>query len=108
MRLTVVGCSGSIPSAHSAFISWNLPASGKPARVPQELAVCDHATCATGTYTLSVGAAGNYNLVFYDATGSYQTQWYSGAQFEGLATPVAVTAGAATTGIDATLTSAAP
>jgi hypothetical protein len=65
----------------------------------------DPAACtdASGDYTLAV-APGSYNVVFYDATHTFATQWYSGAAYEGLATPVAVSAGTPTTGIGATLT----
>jgi hypothetical protein len=69
----------------------------------------DAAACtdASGAYTLSVGATGSYNLVFYESTGTYVTQWYNGAAFEGAATPVPVTLGLTTSGINAVLTTAA-
>jgi MBG domain-containing protein/Big-like domain-containing protein len=65
----------------------------------------DAAACtdAAGDYTLRVARAGAYNVVFYDGTGVYVTQWYEGAQYEGGATPVSVAVGAPTANIDATL-----
>jgi hypothetical protein len=70
----------------------------------------DAAACtdSSGDYTLSLAAAGPYNLVFYDATGVHVSQWYDGAPYEGLATPVLVGNGAPATNIDATLASQAP
>jgi hypothetical protein len=62
-------------------------------------------TDATGNYTLSLGAGGSYNIVFYDASGTYVSQWYNDAPYEGLATPVSVSAGTPTTGINAVLAS---
>jgi amidase len=63
-------------------------------------AVC---TGADGTYTLPLASAGSYNVVFYDPTGTYISQWYNDAPYEGLATPVTVGGGSPTTGIDASL-----
>jgi 6-phosphogluconolactonase (cycloisomerase 2 family) len=69
----------------------------------------DAAACSgsNGVYTLNVAAAGSYNLVFYDATGTYTTQWYNDQPYEGLANPVAVGGGTPTTGIDAAMSSLA-
>jgi hypothetical protein len=67
-------------------------------------AVC---TDASGRYTLPVAAAGSYDVVFYDASGAYVTQWYAGAPYEGGATPVTVGPGGPTTGIDAVMSGAA-
>jgi hypothetical protein len=65
----------------------------------------DAAACtdATGAYTLALGATGTYNVVFYDATGTYVTQWYSGAAYESGATPVSVTGGTPASGVNAVL-----
>jgi hypothetical protein len=59
-------------------------------------------TGSTGTYAMAVAAAGSYNVVFEDGTAPYQ--WYNDEASEATANPVNVTAGATTSGINATFT----
>jgi hypothetical protein len=49
---------------------------------------------------------GVYNVVFYDPTGAYVTQWCTGAAYVALATSVSVDTGGPATGIDAVLAGA--
>jgi hypothetical protein len=72
------------------------PASG--AQVP---AVAE--TGADGTYKIGGLDAGSYDVEFTAGCGvpAYATQWYNGAANRSAATPVAVTAGSPTAGIDA-------
>jgi protocatechuate 3,4-dioxygenase beta subunit len=65
----------------------------------------DTGTCtvSNGTYTMPVAAGGSYNVVFYDPTGTFLTQWHSGASTETAATAVIVTSGAPTTAVNATM-----
>jgi protocatechuate 3,4-dioxygenase beta subunit len=60
-------------------------------------------TNSAGRYTMPVAAAGSYNVVFEDSTGTYPYQWYNGQTSEATASPVTVTAGATTSGVNATL-----
>ena len=52
---------------------------------------------------MAVASAGSYNVVFYDPSGTYLTQWNSGASSEAGATAVMVISGATTT-VNATMT----
>jgi 5-hydroxyisourate hydrolase-like protein (transthyretin family) len=63
-------------------------------------------TAANGTYDLGGLPAGTYRLEFWDENGAYATQYYNNKLNLDMATDVAVTAGATTTGIDATLAAA--
>jgi putative cell wall-binding protein len=62
-------------------------------------------TDATGAYTVHGVPAGSYAVDFYDCSGTntYLIQWYNGESDDGSADHVAVTAGQATSGIDAQL-----
>ncbi|MDR2985702.1 MAG: carboxypeptidase regulatory-like domain-containing protein, partial [Nocardiopsaceae bacterium] len=60
-------------------------------------------TAANGSYRISSLAAGSYDVEFKAGCGAstYTTQWYDGAAGRDAATPVTVTAGSVTQGIDA-------
>jgi hypothetical protein len=60
-------------------------------------------TGVTGTYDLTGLATGTYRIMFRTASGAYISQWYGGKPTVETATDVAVTAGATTSGINATL-----
>jgi uncharacterized protein YodC (DUF2158 family) len=63
-------------------------------------------TASDGTYSITGMPPGSYDIEFSSAcgnTGDYANQWYDGAVAESSATLVSVTAGSATTGIDAAL-----
>ena len=62
-------------------------------------------TASNGTYAMNGLPSGSYTVEFYDCgnQGSYVTQWYKGASTQASATPVSVTAGQPTTGIDAAM-----
>ena len=68
--------------------------------------VADTDTAKDGTYTLVGLAAGSYRIRFVDPTGGHLPLYHDGVDAIGNATPVAVTGGATTTGVDATLTDA--
>ncbi|HWB68205.1 MAG TPA: fibronectin type III domain-containing protein, partial [Mycobacteriales bacterium] len=57
----------------------------------------------TGTYDIAGLPSGNYVVTFDDSGGNYQKQFWQNTSDITSATPVAVTAGATTTGINATL-----
>ncbi|HET6809621.1 MAG TPA: carboxypeptidase-like regulatory domain-containing protein [Acidimicrobiales bacterium] len=63
------------------------------------------ASASDGTYTIKNLAPGSYEVQFTGCQGSgnYVAQWYSGASSPSSATPVPVTAGQTTTGIDAAM-----
>ena len=66
-------------------------------------------TASTGEYEIAGLALGQYTVEFTPpASAEYFTQFYSGATSVDLATPVEVTAGAITPGIDATLVKEPP
>jgi len=65
--------------------------------------VNDTRTFADGAYDLGGLAAGSYRIEFYDDSGAYVQQYYDGQSTIDLADDVAVTVGATTFGIDATL-----
>ena len=65
-------------------------------------------TAADGTYSLGGLSSGTYEVEFSAGSycgnsGSYLTQWYKGASSESGATPIAVTTGHTTSGIDAAM-----
>ena len=93
---TVTNASGA-PLSNICVYLYGSGASG--ART-SDTGVC---TDATGAYAMDVASAGSYNVGFYDPSGNYLTQWYSGSASEAGATAVSVTAGAHTTGINAVL-----
>ena len=61
------------------------------------------ATDIDGNYVIERLAGGSYEIAFSDITGVYPIEWYDGVPDDALATPVSVTPGTITTGIDAVL-----
>jgi len=66
----------------------------------------DTSTGAGGAYNIGGLRAGSYRVGFYDATGSYVTQYYNNKPTFGLADSVPVTAGATTSAVNAVLATA--
>ena len=65
-------------------------------------------TGADGTYDLGFLPTGRYRIQFSDDSGNYVRQYYNNKPTAELGDDVAVTAGAMTSGIDATMAAAAP
>ena len=65
-------------------------------------------TAADGTYDLGFLPTGRYRIQFSDDSGNYVRQYYNNKPTAELGDDVAVTAGAMTSGIDATMAAAAP